>query len=256
MTTTLQNPQLPGERFFWQAGPTGVLLCHGFTATTAEVRPLAQALFQSGYTVNAPLLPGHGVKPQDANQYTWKDWATTIAEAYTELKQSCTRIFLAGESLGGLLALYLAANGAETAGLLLYAPAIHLRSPAASLLAPLLSPFMSTKKKPRPTPSAADLLWQGYTVYPLKALRQLLKFQKITLTHLYRITQPLLIVQGRLDRSVHPDGPDQILRNVASSDKQIIWLEQSGHCVVLECEREQVNQLTLQFIRSHTIKSS
>ena len=40
----IKNPHLKGGPFFWGAGPTGILLVHGFTATTAEVRPLAQAL--------------------------------------------------------------------------------------------------------------------------------------------------------------------------------------------------------------------
>ena len=50
----IHNPHLEGEPFFWEAGPVGVLLIHGFTATTAEVRPLAKILQQDGYTVSGP----------------------------------------------------------------------------------------------------------------------------------------------------------------------------------------------------------
>ena len=38
------NPELEGGSFLWQGGETGVLLLHGLTATTAEVRPLAKRL--------------------------------------------------------------------------------------------------------------------------------------------------------------------------------------------------------------------
>ena len=31
----LHNPQLEGEAFFWEGGPVGVLLSHGYSATTA-----------------------------------------------------------------------------------------------------------------------------------------------------------------------------------------------------------------------------
>lgn len=54
------NPELDGSSITWQGGKTGFLLLHGFTATTAEVRPLGEALHAAGHTVSAPLLPGHG----------------------------------------------------------------------------------------------------------------------------------------------------------------------------------------------------
>ena len=55
----LHNPDLAGETFYWESGKVGVLLVHGFTATTTEVRLLAQCLHAEGYTISAPLLPGH-----------------------------------------------------------------------------------------------------------------------------------------------------------------------------------------------------
>jgi Esterase/lipase len=60
-----QNPQLKGKSIYWPGNATGVLLIHGFTATTAEVRLLADAFKKQGLTVSAPLLPGHGTSPQD-----------------------------------------------------------------------------------------------------------------------------------------------------------------------------------------------
>ena len=38
------NPELEGGSFFWRGGETGVLLLHGLTSTTAEVRPFAKRL--------------------------------------------------------------------------------------------------------------------------------------------------------------------------------------------------------------------
>ena len=61
----LLNPELEGGSFFWKGGETGVLLLHGLTATTAEVRPLAKRLFNEGYTVSGILLPGHGSTPEN-----------------------------------------------------------------------------------------------------------------------------------------------------------------------------------------------
>ncbi len=41
---TLYNPHLEGGPFLWDAGPVGVLFSHGYTATTAALRLLAEAL--------------------------------------------------------------------------------------------------------------------------------------------------------------------------------------------------------------------
>ncbi len=250
----MQNPHLEGGSFFWPAGTTGVLLIHGFTATTAEVRPLGRRLLAAGYTVSGPLLPGHGTTPEDANRYSWRDYTATVAEAFQAIKKHCSTVFIGGESMGGLLALYQAFESPEIPGLLLYAPAIQLATARAARLGPLLSPFLPSIEKPQGSLTAADSLWQGYTVYPLKAFRQLLSLQKMVRCRLAEINQPLLLVQGRLDRSVHPHGPGYILERVNSKIKELHWIDQSGHCVVLDCQRQEVETLTLEFL--HRLNSA
>ena len=60
----LHNNHLEGDSFLWQGNATGILLSHGYTATTAEVRPLAEELHKQGYTTigcnrcTTPVLPG------------------------------------------------------------------------------------------------------------------------------------------------------------------------------------------------------
>ena len=108
-TSIFRNPQLDGSPFFWEAGPIGMLLCHGFTATTTEVRLLANALYEQGYTISAPLLPGHDTTPKDCNRYTWQDWYAAFEQAYEQLSAKCQGVVVGGESTGALLALYHAA---------------------------------------------------------------------------------------------------------------------------------------------------
>ena len=128
----IYNPQLEGDPFLWEGGPTGVLLIHGYTATTAEVRPLAGILHQQGYTVAGPLLPGHNTRPEDANRYRWRDWVRAVEESYRQLAAHCQRVIIGGESMGALLALYLASEHPEVAAILAYAPALKLKNgPAA-----------------------------------------------------------------------------------------------------------------------------
>ncbi len=243
----MRNPQLEGSSFFWYAGPTGVLLCHGFTATTAEVRLLAQALLARGYTVAGPLLPGHGTSPQDCNRYTWEDWYTSLDIAYQQLAARCQTVVVGGESTGALLVLRLACNHPEVAAILCYAPALRLKLGRGKIFfLSLLVPFLTSIPK---APSTDNNPWQGYSVQPLKGARQLLRLQRAVLSMLPQVRQPILIMQGRLDPTVHPDSPQVIFDKIGSTDKVLHWLDHSTHCVILDTERDLAASLTLDFLQ-------
>src|SRR5690606_5912628 len=119
----IEKPHLDGSSFYYPGNITGFLLLHGFTATTAEVRPMAERLKEQGFTISAPLLPGHDTHPDELNKVHWQDWVQTVRKAYLELRESCDHIWLGGESMGGLLCLLTAVEFPEVTGLLLFAPA-------------------------------------------------------------------------------------------------------------------------------------
>jgi carboxylesterase len=246
-TPLFRNPHLDGSSFFWDGGTSGILLCHGFTATTAEVRPLAQALHLHGYTVAGPLLPGHGTTPQDCNQHSWQDWYAAIEQAYLQLAAQCQRVVVGGESAGALLTLRLAALHPEISAILCYAPALRLRIKRIKMyLLALCVPFIDSIPKP---PSKDDNPWKGYAVQPLKGAVQLRHLQKIIPPLLPKINQPILILQGRLDPTVHPQSPQMVYDRVSSTVKELDWLENSTHCVILDREHELAARLTLDFLK-------
>lgn len=47
--------------FTFKGGDKAVLLLHGFTGNTADVRMLGRYLNERGYTCHAPQYEGHGV---------------------------------------------------------------------------------------------------------------------------------------------------------------------------------------------------
>lgn len=246
------NPHLDGSTFSWVAGPVGVLICHGFTATTAELRPLAGVLHQHGYTVAAPLLPGHGTIPEDMNHVHWQDWVAAVQAAFERLQENCDRVWIGGESMGALLALYLASLNPDAAGVLAYGPALRLRGTWTDLvLLSLAAPFKKwVKKRNRESNTYVDSRWQGYTVRPLKAVQQFFSLQRATQACLDKITQPVLIIQGRDDMTVDPASPALIARGIRSNHIEIHWMAQSSHCVIIDREFDQVANLTLRFIES------
>jgi carboxylesterase len=245
-STIIHNPHLEGQPFFWPAGSTGILLIHGFTATVAEVRPLAHKLHAAGYTVAGPLLPGHYTRPEDLNRVKWEDWIAATREVYVRLQAQCERVIVGGESTGGLISLYLAAEHPEIAAILLYAPALRLNlCKYDALRMRWLAPFVPWV--PKQSLDSASL-WQGYKVNPLKGALQLLELQKQVRPKLDRITQPTLIVQGKLDTTVHPDVPDTIRASIRSKIIEVHWMEQSAHCVAIDCEMDEVAAITLKFL--------
>jgi len=244
--TLIKNQHFPGETFCWPAGPVGILLLHGFTATTAEVRPLAASLAAQEHTILAPLLPGHNTTPADLNSCQWGDWVKVAESAYITLHEQIQTIIVGGESMGGLLALYLASQYSEIAAIMAYAPALKLNISRTNriqlnILA-LVKPYVKKPQIDDNTP------WQGYTVNPLKGVIQLLKFQEVVRMKLPDITQPLLIIQGRLDPTVHPSVPDILSSQVQSTYSEIHWMEHSAHVVILDQEHEEVEKITQKFI--------
>jgi carboxylesterase len=238
----IRNPHLPGDDFFWEGNSTGVLLIHGFTATTAEVRLLAEKLHAAGYTTAGPLLPGHGTHPDDLNRASWGMWVEKIKYTYENLAKRCPRIFIAGESMGALLALELARQHPEVAGLFLFAPAIKV---SGMWRTHVLWPFIKHFKKP---PGNDSLPWKGYKVYPVKAGAELHKLQKHVRRNLPSIAQPVVVFTGEFDQAIAPDSAQIILEGVQSTVKHHLHMDKSGHAILIDRQLDQVTEHVLRFI--------
>ncbi|GAP10839.1 esterase [Bellilinea caldifistulae] len=248
-----ENPHLDGSSFLLQGTqPVGVLLLHGFTATTVEVRPLAEHLNSQGYSVFCPLLPGHGTRPEDMISIRWQDWYETARKGLEKLSHT-PNVFVAGESMGGLLSLLLAANHRSLKGVILYAPAIKING---IWRAKWLAPFVKIMPKnylPDEDENQAEtdtLPWQGYNVVALAAVAQLEKLQKEVLRQIHHVYQPVLIFQGKKDRTINPSGSRLLYEKLPSRNKSLVWLENSGHCVVLDRELDFVKSKTVEFIQN------
>ena len=243
----LVNAHLEGDSFFWEGGPVGVLLLHGLTATTAEVRPLARLLHEKGYTVAGPLLPGHGTTPADLNRATWRDWVWEAEQSYQHLATVCDQVFVGGESTGAVVALYLASKYEEISGILAYSPAIQLALPPAKIAQLYLSaPFIEAvpKQHPRRNP-----FWQGYPVTPLRGARELLRLDREVRGRLTAVNQPIFVVQGRHDETIDPDSGQIICDGVSSDITELHWMEESSHVVILDGELAEIATLTGEFIK-------
>lgn len=236
------HPELDGASFTYKGGKTGFLLLHGFTATTTEVRPLAESLHSAGHTVSAPLLPGHGTHPDDLNKVRWQDWLQTTESEYQKLSEQCEEVWVAGESMGGLLSLLLASKHPAIKGVLLYAPALSVNKLQAAYVLQYVMKYLTKK------PSKDDLLWKGYNVYPLKGAVELLKLQKQTRKVLGKVTQPTLAFFSEKDATVKLAASDLLKEKIGSKAFELVILKESPHVILLANEQEKVLEHTLRYL--------
>lgn len=245
-----QNPHLDPSPYYYQGGVVGVLMIHGYTATPVETRLVGKYLASLGYSVFAPLLPGHGTKIEDLHIASYREWIQFVEEAYLDLSEKCKLVFVGGISMGALLALYLGARFAEIAGLITYAPALKLRNrfaPYARYLRYFTKTFSWRKNKK--IPSVTDERWCGYNIDSLPAITQVLELQHLVRDSISDLDHPILIIQGMLDQTVDPEGAQELFDLVKSRDKQLIWLDKSGHCLTLDMEWEIAAERTGAFIQ-------
>jgi carboxylesterase len=229
-------------------GKIGVLVIHGFTGSVESIKPWAQFLNNQGYSVIAPSLPGHGSKWENLNETTWQDWFKAVEDSYLKLKSQCNRVFIAGFSMGGALALRLCQmRGDEIEGLILLNPSIHDRRFILKLT-PLLKYVIPSIKKGATDIAKPNPPNHSYGRTPLKALDSLRKLWQIVGRELSLVNLPLMIAYSINDHAVDPENSMTIIDNVHSIDIREVIFERSFHNVALDYDIDRLNAESKQFI--------
>ncbi len=94
--------------FHLRGGRSGVLLIHGLTGTPTEMRFVGNGLNRAGYSVLGMQLAGHCGDEKDLLATGWRDWYASVVEAATRFRTEVDHLFVAGLSMGAVLALKLA----------------------------------------------------------------------------------------------------------------------------------------------------
>jgi carboxylesterase len=245
------------EPFLFKAGQVGCLLIHGFTGTPYEMRGLGEYLAQRGITALGPRLAGHCTTPAEMNRTTWRDWAASAQAGLEELHGLCPTVFVSGLSLGGALALHLAATQPQPlAGIVpLSTPAMlwdwrFVFLPALKYLLPYTAKLPEDIHDPQ-----ANQRQPSYPVYPTFALESLLQFLGVLRGELSAVTVPTLLIHSRNDQAVPPSNMPYIYGHIASQDKAMVWIEDSGHVLTVDYQKEVVFEKVYQFIL-HTCQVS
>jgi carboxylesterase len=230
---------IPGcEPLFIKGGSTACLLLHGFTNSPFELKLLGEFLNKRGLTVSIPLLPGHGTSPNDLKKRKWMEWYEKSKTELFELRKKYKKVYVMGFSMGGSLALHLAAHY-EVSGIVAMAPVLYLKNKFSFLSHYIHFFFPYTKKLTGPD-LLANVKTVSYDKIPIKSLSELLKFSKHLQNDLCDIYSPLMIIYPKCDHVVNNKSSIDIYNNVSSKNKRILELEKSYHIMTLDVEKEKV----------------
>ena len=231
-------------------GPVTVLLVHGFTGSPAEMTLLAEALHGQGYSVEVPLLQGHGTCLEDLVPLRPQQWIEQLDQVIEAQLARGQQLVLGGLSMGSILALQAALRWPQIRALMLFSPPIESRD-WRRLFAPLLTRLVTSVAKPPSDyvdPQAADRLW-SYDRYPVVCSSLVLQMIARVRRQLSALTQPLLVIASRRDNVVSDRGVKQLIARVASTQKRLVWMEHSSHALTADGEWQQVCDECLRFLQ-------
>lgn len=205
----------------------GCLVLHGFAGDIHEVMPLARHLSEQGYAVECPTLDGHGRTRRHLASSNRQEWIDSAIEAYKRLSMRASEIVVIGFSMGGLLAVQVAA-----------------RHPV-KLLITMNTPYhywdvrQALRNLRDDFGNQAPRYLQGMVRIPLRSMLQFRQLLSETKPLLPAVTCPGLLLQGERDDTVQAVSASQLQKSLGSDDVSIRYFPASGHLLLKGPEAEE-----------------
>lgn len=236
------------EPFAASGDGRGALVLHGFTGNPQSMRGLARALADAGFTVELPLLPGHGTDIADMIPTRWEDWSGAAEQAYRELAARCDSVAVAGLSMGGMLAVWLAEHHPEIAALALVNPLI---APPDADTVGLVQTLLDAGDEVAPG-IGSDIAKEGvaesaYPGLPLRAALSLFAATEAVEAAVPAVRCPVLLFTSAQDHVVDPKS-SQILAARAGGPVEQVMLERSYHVATLDWDKDEIEARTVAFL--------
>ncbi|HEY1135797.1 MAG TPA: alpha/beta fold hydrolase [Nocardioides sp.] len=224
----------------------GILLSHGFTGSPVSMRPWGEAMAEFGYAVEVPRLPGHGTTWQELNGTTWADWSGHLDRVLADLADRCDAVVVGGLSMGGGLALSLAARHPEVVrGVLLVNPAVA-SSNKQLLAAPLLQHVVGSVAAIGNDIKKPGVEEHAYPRTPLRALVSMTKGWKQVRGELGSVEAPVLMFRSAEDHVVDPSSGVWIRDHVRHVTERI--LTESYHVATIDNDADRIVEDSLDFV--------
>ncbi len=218
-----------------QDTPTqAILMIHGFPATPRTYEYSSQRMFEAGYDVYVPLMPGFGTSVQEFEQTYYPQWFGYIRTYYEHLRSKYPKLVVLGISMGGAITLNLAEEFCNTplapdAVVAIAAPVVYnsllrdriITNPGAYIMrtAGLFVPDIGGAVQcGNPQSEDGNEDWTGYHGLFIHQGISLIHALKPIRRNLYKITCPLLSIHDVHDKTV-PFGNQAIIERETRSTR-------------------------------------
>ncbi len=266
MTQTITDRSL-----YMREGRVGLLLVHGLGGTPVELKSIARAHADAGFSVHCCQLAGHCGSEADLLASRWQDWAASVEAGYERLRGDCDVIFVGGLSMGAILALGLAGRHPDSiAGLVLYAPTLWYDGWSIPRFSFLLRMFIRTPMGRRwrfverypygikdermrgivVKAMLANTDEAGHLSTPAQVIQQFWLLVDEILPDLPKIRVPTFIAHARADdlsslkNAVH-------IQNHLGGIVETLILDDSYHLIIIDKQRHLLCERSIAFVASY-----
>ena len=235
-------------------GSAGVLLLHGFGDTPQALASIATALQSHGFSVRAPLLPGHGRTISEFARSNATAWLDEARHAYEEVARHHDRVAIVGLSMGGAIGAILAAEHPRNlTAFIALAPYIVVAPRVRRLVAHrwwihALAPWLPSADERSIRDDAARAVSLGYGMVSAPLLHELASVADRARSMLKQIAAPTLVVMSRGDNRVDAAEVERALADLGAAEQRVVWLNGSGHVITVDHERARVLEETVAWL--------
>lgn len=235
--------------FTFEAGKRAVLLLHGFTGSSADVRMLGRFLEKKGYTTHAPIYKGHGVPPEELVHTGPEEWWKDVMEGYELLKEKgYEEIAVAGLSLGGVFSLKLGYT-VPIKGIIPMCAPMYIKSEE-TMYNGVVNYARQYKQFEGKSEDVIEEEIEEFKKTPMGTLKSLQELISDVRQNVDMIYAPTFVVQARHDEMINTDSANIIYDNIESDLKKIKWYEESTHVITLDKEKEQLHEDIYEFLET------
>jgi carboxylesterase len=200
---------------------------------------MGQYLNRRGHTVLGVRLAGHATEIEDMVRTRWVDWLNSVEDGWHILNGITNEIFIIGLSMGGALTLRIASE-LPAAGIVAMSTPYALPDDPRRRYIKYISKFKPYLEKGQSDSQDPEAL-KGHISYhanPTRSIGELIDLLAEMRASLPKVKTPALLMHSHNDQYVASENLTNIYNDLGSADKTMLWLENSGHVIPREPERE------------------
>lgn len=230
----------------------GVLLLHDLSGSPQMLDDLANALMETGFTIDVPLLPGHGTEIADLVDMTWDDWAGAAQLALDELASRSGPVVVVGIGMGATLACWVAAFQPQVAGIVVINPrAVPVPQEAIDMLKAMMADGCEFVPPLGDDVSDRTAHFVSYKTVPVATLISMFEAIEDMAKHWGDLTVPMLVVTSARDHRVSPYNADFLVEHVGGEVERLV-LERSFHLATLDVDHKELEDSIVTFVKRVT----